>query len=52
MEEVQFPQLCLSETHKQNDSMSLCLSDSLQCRRGYYFRAWFYISALEYIIGR
>ena len=42
-------QLCSSETHKQNDSISLHLNDSVQCRRGYSFRAWFYISALEYI---
>ena len=25
---------------KQNDSISLCLSDSVQCRSGYYFLAW------------
>ena len=27
-------------THKQNGSISLCLSSSVRCRRGYYFREW------------
>ena len=27
-------------TYKQNDSISLHLSDFVKCRRGYYFRAW------------
>ena len=33
-------ELCSSAAHKQNDSISLRFSDSVQCRRGYYFRAW------------
>ena len=33
-------QLCSSAIYKQNVSISLLSSDSLQCRKGYYFRAW------------
>ena len=29
-----------SAIYTQNVSVSLCLIDSLQCRRGSYFRAW------------
>ena len=29
-----------SAIYKQNVSMSLHLSDSVRCRRGYYFRVW------------
>ena len=32
-------QLCSSSINKQKMFISLCLSDSVQCRRGYYFRA-------------
>ena len=40
-------QLCTSATHKQNGSISLCLSDSVQCRRGYYFRAYVLFFSFE-----
>ena len=33
-------QLCSSAIYKQNVSISLRLSDSGRCRRGYYFLAW------------
>ena len=39
MLEVEIQQLCSSAIYKQNVSISLRLSDSVQCRRGYYFRA-------------
>ena len=44
---VKIQELCKSAIYKQNVLISLCLSDSLQCRRGYY---WRYISDLEDII--
>ena len=37
---LNFSKLCSSATYKQNDSISLRLSDSVQCKRGHYFRAW------------
>ena len=41
--------VCSSVIYKRNVSISLRLSDPVQCRRGYYFRALHYISALEHI---
>ena len=35
--------------YKQNVSISLRLSDSVKYRRGYYFLAGVYISALEHV---
>ena len=40
-------QLCSSAIYKQNVSISLRLSDFVQYRRGYYFRAWVLENALE-----
>ena len=37
---VKIQQLCSSANYKQNVSLSLRLIESLQCRIGYYFRAW------------
>ena len=36
---LKFQQLCSSAIYKQNVSLSLLLSDSVRCRRGYYFSA-------------
>ena len=38
-EKVKIEELCSSAIYKQNVSISIRLSDSVQCRRGYYFRA-------------
>ena len=40
MLEVKIQQLCSSAIYKQIVSIWLRLSDSVQCRRGYYFQAW------------
>ena len=47
--DVKIQQLCSSATHKQNVSIPLRLSDSVRCRRGYFFERGCYISALEHI---
>ena len=36
--QVKIQQLCSSAIYKQNVSISLCLSDSAEYRRGLYFR--------------
>ena len=35
--------------YKQHVTILLCLSDSVRCRRGYYFLAWVVISTLAHI---
>ena len=45
--EVKIPQLCSSAIYEQNVSISLHLSNSVQCRRGYYFRAWMLYFSFE-----
>ena len=37
---IKFSSLCSSAIYKQNVLILLRLSDSVQCRRRYYFRAW------------
>ena len=48
---VEIQQLCSSAAYKQNVLISLRLSDSVQCRRGLYFRPTCkcYISALKHV---
>ena len=47
MLEVKIQQLCSSTIYKQKFSISLRLSDSVQCRRGYCFRALVLYDSIE-----
>ena len=45
--EVKIQQLCSSSIYEPNIPISLCLSDSVQYRKGFIFEHRFYISARE-----
>ena len=44
--------LCSSAIYKQNVSIPLRLTDSVQCRRGYYFRAWVLYFSFGSFVGK